>query len=79
MDQDAVIDVYHRLGGIEGKLDSLITAMAGHVTKHTEIETRVRALENFKAKIIGIVMAVSAVVGGIWSAILAALDFFHKS
>lgn len=53
------------------KMDSLSEKLGSFASReeHAEIEARVRALESFKAKAIGVVIACSAFAGAVGTAI----------
>lgn len=60
MNEEMVAQVFNKLGVIEGKQDLTLERLEG-------FDRRIRSLERFRAKLLGIFAAVSVLVGAAWS------------
>lgn len=70
-DQDTLNQILLKVGQIDGKLDTTIKKIDDHLDMdertHNNLEKRIGYLERWKARIIGIAIGVSAIVGAFGS------------
>jgi len=61
MEQNLVADLYERLGSLNAKMDQVLTT-------NKDLEDRVRVLEDYKAKFLGVIAVVSLIATIGWQA-----------